>query len=113
MNDYVKQINITKNSIHVLPGEALNKYIKEEFYAVYEKAPDLSDLDESIALIPFILATVQIIWCTNQKVKIERLDKNFNRSLKHLKDEYKKIYPNIDWNGEIIVENENITDLTH
>jgi len=103
---YIKTVHFDSKSIRVEHGECIAPYLKETFYVEYELDDDLSCLDSSIAVIPFILSTVAIVWCRGLKLYIENLDKTFARCLPKLKDEYKKMYKTIKWDGEIIVENE-------
>ena len=76
---YIKTVHFDSKSIRVEHGDALAPYLKETFYVEYELDDDLSCLDSSIAVIPFILSTVAIVWCRGLKLYIENLDKTFAR----------------------------------
>jgi hypothetical protein len=104
--NYIKSINVSKNSIQVKHGDVLNPYLIDDYYVEYESKYDLSKLDEGVLVIPFVLATIHIIWCSGKIVTIDRLEEKFSKNLSKLKDEFGKMYPNLELNGNVIVKNE-------
>ena len=103
VEQYIADIKVSAARIEVVPGSALSKFLNGSFYVEYEGAPDLSNLAEEVAVIPFVLATAPIVWCMGLRLKIDRLDSNLASSLPRLRAAYAAMYPNIEWNGEIEV----------
>jgi hypothetical protein len=63
---------------------------------------DMASLDESILNIPMLLNLAPAIWAMNLHVSIPRMDRELSLSLDRLKLAFKKMYPNLNWGGDIV-----------
>ncbi len=102
--NYIKTLKKDKNKITITPGDALKPYLIGDFFVQYESEFDISDVEDEIAVIPFVLSTAAIVWCSGDVLSLDRLDANLAESLPLIKAEYEAMYPNIEWNGEIVVK---------
>ncbi|MCK5028108.1 MAG: hypothetical protein KAR57_00640 [Bacteroidales bacterium] len=101
--NYIAEIYSDSSTIRIKPGSVISAFMNEDFYAVYECDFDLSELDDAVLIIPFVLATAAIIWCSGEEVYIDRLDSQLTQSLPKIKAAYAEMYPSIEWNGNIRV----------
>ena len=94
---------INKNKIVVKAHKVLSKlFLKEDFFAEYDKSIDLTKLDESIVTIPFILSIIPVVWVSNKVYSISAMDKDLYYSLQKIKKVFKLFYPEQEWAGELI-----------
>ena len=77
--------------------------MKEKMFAKYDV--DISDVPDSIAIIPFLSNILPICWIFNLTISVSELDKNFYESLEEMKNGYKKMYPNQNFRGNVLVKN--------
>ena len=62
---------INKNRIVVKANQSFSRqFIKEDFFAEYDKSIDLTKLDKSIVTIPFILSIIPVVWVSNKSHRI-------------------------------------------
>ena len=102
----INKVLKNKKTIRVLFScdEKWKKYINEfsienTFDVEIEKIPD------SIAVIPALCSLLPIAWVFNLEIKCEELDKVFYESIPNIKNGYKKMYPSINFDGRVIVNN--------
>lgn len=103
---YLKQIikeNKTISYDYELGEEWKNKLNeKEKMYAKYEL--DVTNVPDSIAVIPFLSNILPIAWIFNLKIVIPELDSVFYNSVENIKSGYKNMYPKLKFNGKLVVE---------
>lgn len=81
------------------------KYINanEVFYANY--SINISNVDESLAIIPLLSNLLPLSWIFDLEIEIENLDKTFYEQINKIKDGYQKMYPEIKMRGILNVKN--------
>lgn len=100
----IQSLNITQNSMKVIAEDEFKEnYLLENFFVEYDQDIDLSSLDESLVIVPFIANVISIIWISNKTYVIPSLDKDFFDSLERLKKVFKIFYPKTRWDGELKV----------
>ncbi|MGE7120736.1 peptidase [Peribacillus sp. NPDC046944] len=82
----------------------LKKFFNANNNLFIEYNYDITDIPESILTIPFLSNVIPLAWITNSTVEINELDKSFYECLNNLKEAYQKMFPNINFQGKIIVE---------
>ena len=94
---------VNKNKIVVKANKRFSKkFIKEDFFAEYDKSIDLTKLDESIVTIPFILTIIPVVWVSNENYSIDVMDKDLYYSLQEVKKVFRIFYPQQKWAGELV-----------
>ena len=105
MNSIVlHRINIDKHKISYdfsFPKELQEYFTGNPFVIKYPQS--IENTPKSVLSIPFVCNVLPIIWLTNTVLEIEELDKAFYESIFDFKQGYEKMYPNIEFKGEIRV----------
>lgn len=82
----------------------LKKYFKEyNFEVEYEER--IEDVPCDILVIPFICNVLPIVWLTDAKLYVDELDKEFFDCLNSIKAGYKRMYPRLNFSGQVQVAN--------
>ena len=106
-NIVVNDVKIDKNKINVdySVGNELKKYfnLDEDFFVEYEE--DMSSVPKAIAVIPFIVNVLPIIWLTDSVLEVNELDETFYNSIPKFKQGYADMYPDVEFKGSISVKN--------
>ena len=78
-------------------SKGISKYFnsKESFYCHYDI--DVSEISESIAIIPFLANIAPIAWFAGFSIELNEVDKDFIEALEIIKNEFSNDYPNIDF----------------
>lgn len=84
-------------------SKELQKYFKKTNHLFFEYNNDLAGIPNSILAIPFVANIVPLIWITDSTLFIDELDKHFYECLNKLKSAYQKMFPNVDFKGEVLV----------
>lgn len=102
----VNSININKNVINIdyrVEGK-IDKFFnqKEDFFVEYKE--DIEDVPKGIAVIPFVVNVLPIIWLTDSRLSLPELDKVFFESIPKFKQGYKDMYKDVEFKGSIDVK---------
>lgn len=98
----IKEISVDRNKITIKANSKLYKsYLTEDFYVEYNEGINLSNLDESILIIPFVLNIAPIIWMSGEEYTVNKIDKTLHESLSNLREVFQGLYPSVQWNGDI------------
>ena len=83
--------------------QSISKYFnsKESFYVTYQE--NVSDLPESINIIPLLANIMPIAWFAGFDVYVNELDETFYRSLQDLKEEFLIHFPQIKLKSNLFV----------
>lgn len=114
-DELIESYKIEKNSVYVTVNkEFKEKYLTEEiFFASYDNDVDLSKMDASIVLMPFLLNVLTIVWISGKEYWVDSLDKDFFEAAKKLKKVFRRMYPKTNWSGRLrarnLVENKHET----
>lgn len=99
----IESVIIAKNRLDVRINPTLKKrFLRNDFFVEYDSDIDLSLLDYSIVIMPFIMNVMTIIWISGDTYFIESMDENLFHSLKKVKEVFKRMYPMTQWNGDLI-----------
>ena len=99
----IESFTIEKNHLDVkINHKFKEKYLTEDFFVTYDNDIDLSKMDPSIALMPFLLNVLTIIWISGEEYWVDAMDATFYKAAKEIKRVFKKIYPATPWNGRLI-----------
>lgn len=66
---------------------------------------DISSVPMGILAIPFVANILPMIWLFDAKLYIDNLDSKFFRSIDDIKKAYIKMYPQLNFFGEVVVKN--------
>lgn len=104
IEDLIVSTTITKNKLEVIVHpEFKAQYLVSDFFVEYEDEDvDLTALDRSLVLMPFLCDVVTIVWISGKKYFIESLDEDLYHSFVRIKKVFQKLYPKTAWDGEII-----------
>lgn len=81
----------------------LQKYFQKKNHMFLEYNYDISDIPKSILAIPFISNVIPLIWITGATLRVDELDNSFHECLDSVKVAYQEMFPNIRFNGAIVV----------
>jgi len=96
---------INKNKIVVKANRSFSRqFIQEDFFAEYDESIDLTTLNKSIVMLPFILTIIPVVWVSNKTYSINAMDKDLYYSLQEVKKVFRIFYPEQKWEGELIPE---------
>ncbi len=99
----VKNVLVTKNSIKVEVADGFkNDYLVDDFFVSYAQDIDLSSLDSSLLIIPFIMNVYSIILISGKNYYIDSLDIDLYYSLVKVKQILQRLYPKTKWEGNLI-----------
>jgi hypothetical protein len=103
----IESIKVSKDAIIIKPNKELSKlFFIEDFMLQYDDvAIDLTKLDYSILIVPFLLHVVPIIWQQDKTYIIERMDQDLYESLGKIKKVFRLFYPSRNWNGILKAKN--------
>ena len=76
-------------------------YCQRDFFIEY--GFDITDIPNSILVIPFLANLIPIIWICNARIELSEIDKDFLMCLEEVKRSYSEMYPGIEFKGEIAV----------
>jgi hypothetical protein len=82
----------------------LQKYFKAKNHMFLEYNFDITDIPSSILAIPFVSNVIPLMWISDSTIHINELDQSFYESLKPIKEAYQKMFPNVRFDGAIIVD---------
>ena len=99
----IDNTTITNNRFEVKITDQLHEYINEDFFYVVEDT-NIENIPKEILLIPFIVNIAPIVWLSGMTFSIREMDNNLYHSLNSLKQHLCSLYPDIRFNGEIVVE---------
>ena len=74
----------------------------DDFFARYDADVDLTQLDYSIQIMPFIMNVISIVWISGKDYIIESMDEELFASMEKVKEVFKRMYPRTKWNGNLI-----------
>tara|TARA_R110002033_G_scaffold143840_2_gene181949 strand:- start:21327 stop:22601 length:1275 start_codon:yes stop_codon:yes gene_type:complete len=72
------------------------------YYCIYDA--DVSQVPQSIAVIPFLSNTITIAWFAGFDIEVDEVDQDYYNALIAIKEEFKKWYPNLDLKGGLIAK---------
>lgn len=102
----IQNVAVTKQCIDVTytytSGLQSYFHIENNVFRTEYSIP-LQGLPESVAVIPFIVNILPIIWLTDAILEVPRLDRSFYQSIEKFKQGYISMYPQMKFTGEIHV----------
>lgn len=98
----IEGIKVTKNRLSVsVNKEFKRKYLKSDFFAVYEDDVRLEQFDYSVLSLPFLLNVIAIVWISGNTYYVDEMDTELYHSLMRIKKVFQTMYPKTLWNGEL------------
>jgi len=100
----IERLVFSNNNIMVKVDTTFaQEFLKTDiFFAEYDESIDLSQLDETVLSIPFIMAVIPIVWASDRSWFIESMDQDLYHSLLNIKKVFKLFYPSMAWDGELV-----------
>ena len=99
----IETMRVTKNKVTVtINKEFKRKYLKEDFFAVYDPNINLEAYDYSVRSMPFIMNVITIVWISGNTYYVDEMDTELYESLKRIKKVFQVMYPKTRWDGELI-----------
>lgn len=87
----------------IITPDLKGKFIKDDFWMEVDNV-DLKKFPKDLLLVPFLLNVLPVIWFSGLKFEIESMDANLFDALDDLKQAFKTMYPEVDWNGELFAK---------
>ncbi len=81
--------------------EGLDKYVISDKNAFWEYDADVTDIPDSVAIIPFVCDFLPIAFVLDAQIIVDELDQGFYECIADYREGYKKIIPVLDFNGQI------------
>ncbi|MFK4785457.1 hypothetical protein [Fusobacterium sp. MFO224] len=82
----------------------IRKFFREETFWM-EFQENMEDVPEGILIIPFLGDVLPLVWVTDSKLVIDKIDKTFYESIQNIKKGYENMYPEMKFLGELEVKN--------
>lgn len=102
----VNNVNINRNKITIeyYVSKELRKYfnLEEEFFVEFDE--NIEEVPKAIAVIPFVVNVLPIIWLTNSILELDELDKTFFYSIDEFKKGYIDMYEKASFKGQVQVK---------
>lgn len=103
----ITEIKISKNRIEYnynVEGE-WKKFFDSDNKFFLEYSCDVSNVPESIAVVPLLCNILPILWLCDATIKVKYCDMDFLKSVPEFKNGYINMYPSLSFKGNIEVEN--------
>ena len=101
--DLIRSVTVNKNQLRVsINPHFKSRYLNDDFFVEYEEDIDLSLLDYSLLVMPFVCNVLPIVWISGQDYYIDALDADFYYSMEKIKKIFKRMYPKTRWKGRLI-----------
>ena len=101
-NNLIRTIRVEKNRLSIeVHREFRKKYLKDNFFAEYERDINLERFDYSILSMPLILNVISIVWISGDVYYVDEMDSELYESLARIKEVFRIMYPKTSWNGEL------------
>lgn len=103
----IDTVHIETNSINVeyVVDGAITQYFYDQRIFSTEYSFHLGNVPKSIAVIPFVVNVLPIVWLTNTRLEINELDEDFYFSIQDFKRGYSEMFPMLKFEGSVIVNN--------
>ena len=99
----IESVNITKHRVEIIVNKDFKqKYLLDNFFAEYDEDIDLTKLDHSIVIMPFIMNVISIIWTSGKTYYIDSMDEELYHSLELIRRIFSLMYPDTPWNGQLL-----------
>lgn len=99
----IESVTVNKNQLKIEVNTLFKeKYLTGDFFAEYDQDIDLSKLDYSIQIMPFIMNVVSIVWISGKDWYIDSMDEELFASLDTVKEVFRRMYPCTKWEGRLI-----------
>ena len=98
---------IEKNRIsctYALEGEWSEVFYQDINNFFTEYSIDISNVPESIAVIPFLANILPMAWVFDAEIYLPSIDRDFYESIPEFKKGYQDMYPMVDFGGSIIAD---------
>lgn len=101
-NIKIEKIEKTEKTIRISfsTSDGLKKYfIENVFWTKYDE--DVTEIPDSIAILPFVCNVLPIVWITGSLLEIDEIDSNFYAESFDILKGYSNMYPMLPFNGNI------------
>jgi hypothetical protein len=99
----IESLHITKNRVDVIINRDFKEqYLKDDFFVEYEQNIDLTKLDQSIVVMPFLMNVISIVWVSGKTYTIDSMDEELYSSLKKIREVFRRFYPKTPFDGELV-----------
>ena len=98
----ISKVQVDPDKVTVFPGPPLESFLRAPFSVGYDGEIDLRELDHSILITPFLLNVAPLLWILGGNYRIDSMDEDLFRSLEKIRDGFRRMYPEIPWEGELI-----------
>lgn len=97
------EIKVNRNRVdyYFTPSKGLEKYFQHNNLFV-EYDTDISQIPESILVIPFVSNIMPLLWLTNSILWIKDIDRTFYDAIPNIKYAYQEMYSNFKLKGTIV-----------
>lgn len=98
----VKELRKSKNRIEVsYEHQGLDKYLNTNVIPFWEYSQDISEVPDSVAIIPFICDLLPMAFVLDAEIIVDELDKSFYDCISEYRKGYKLLAPMLDFKGSV------------
>lgn len=99
LHEIIVSKNIVRYRFSV--SDNLKKFFTtDEMFVCYNQ--DVSDLPESILIIPFVGSIIALTWLTDSTLWVKEIDESYYKCLRSLKAAYQELYPHYPLKGQFV-----------
>lgn len=103
----LKNITVSRNVVRFdyEKPEELRKFFSQEtdFFYEYPCGFDLSNIPNSILVIPFVMNFMPLAWMTDVAICVDELDSSFYDCIPDVLNGLKRVYPEVKFRGKLVV----------
>lgn len=78
-----------------------DRFLREDFWVEYDASVSLSDMENTLLAIPFLLNVLPLIWISSETFRVRRLDGALAASLEETREAFRALYPRHRWDGSL------------
>jgi hypothetical protein len=98
----VESLDVDGPRLTVRAGAAFRRrWLTEDFWTEYEPGIDLAAVPPEIQLVPFVFNVAPVVWASGEHYEVDSLDERTVESLATVRDVLRRLYPEIEWSGEL------------
>lgn len=100
----IKNVTCKENRVDIdfSVSEGLEKFFLPEHHFFAEYTCDISDVPESVLVVPLLSNLLQFSWLVDCVVWVNEIDKTFYNAIPRIKNAFQEMYPDYPFRGSLI-----------
>ena len=100
--ELIDSLRIERETLWVRPcSEFGSRYLSDDFWVAYDPSVDLDDMTEAVALMPYVLSVLPVVWASGDAWSVPELDSVQAERVEGARETLRAWYPGISWDGRL------------